>query len=644
MKRQSESDRSHIDRLLADLTNIAGGQCGGLLAFAIGGAVGLALFAGLFGLKVVDPRYIDWVLTSVEPDPATNFLGWEFFRSEPWSFPFGSLRSYGMESASSIVFTDSIPGVALLLKSVQMFLPEPCQYLGAWALTSFMLQGGVAGLLASRLCKPRLTVAFIAGLFVLSPPLLNRVEMHFALTSHWMILAALASYLGNRAIGRFMLWAMLLVCAVLVHFYLFFMVACIWAADVIKQSVVMRRLSLRQVIVVCSLTMASVVVVMWCAGYFTVETAQGDIGSYGWLRMHALSPLDSNGVWSRVLPDIPSGPGTADGFNFLGLGMIALAAIAFAKTKGIVVSNESWQFVSPLIAVGILLYMMSLSIRPSIGTLTFDVSLKGLISALGAIAVLVVGLGYRWKSAESAFAGLGSIVKGDVGKAWAYLLIAAFLGSVIVAPILAAAVTRLPFVADFFVAFRAVGRMSWPIYYGFMLWVFWVLGKTIDARNFTAAVGLAFALQLYDIAGGPAYIRENTMRNDANFAASDLNVLKNPFWHQAAHGKRVLYLLHPAANRPPGYEAFAMLALQAHMSINKAYYGRPRFLAHNRAYAALWSALEHGHLEKDALYVVYPEEWSRLDVVAAGVEGFPEIRKVDGFKVFAYPQMEPPKP
>src|SRR5699024_3477820 len=50
-------------------------------------------------------------------------------------------------------------------------------------------------------------------------------------------------------------------------------------------------------------------------------------GGYGFYHMNVLSLFDPSG-WSRVLPDIPGGPGDYEGFNFLGLGLIVLLACA----------------------------------------------------------------------------------------------------------------------------------------------------------------------------------------------------------------------------------------------------------------------------------------------------------------------------
>ena len=103
-----------------------------------GALAGVVLFFLVFDPRLVDPGYWIWLM---EGDPATQYLGWRFFRAEPWHWPPGMIRGYGLEVGSAIVFTDSIPIAAFAAKLLSPFLPEPFQYFGLWALTCFALQG-----------------------------------------------------------------------------------------------------------------------------------------------------------------------------------------------------------------------------------------------------------------------------------------------------------------------------------------------------------------------------------------------------------------------------------------------------------------------------------------------------------------------
>lgn len=91
--------------------------------------LGLGAFLIISGGKIVNPEYIDWLL--MEGDPATHWLGWQFFRNSPlFQWPIGANPNYGLELGSSVVFTDSIPLLAFFFKPLNPFLPETFQYNG----------------------------------------------------------------------------------------------------------------------------------------------------------------------------------------------------------------------------------------------------------------------------------------------------------------------------------------------------------------------------------------------------------------------------------------------------------------------------------------------------------------------------------
>ena len=155
--------------------------------------LGPLVFFLLFDPRLLEPSYFRWLFWL--PDPATQFLGWHFFRIEDWRLPPGAATNYGMDMGSSIVFTDSIPLLALLFKLLRGALPDHFQYFGLWILACYTLQAVFAWLLsgtATRLVAPRI---IITALFVLSPLLPDRAIGHYALMAHWLVLAALYLYL-----------------------------------------------------------------------------------------------------------------------------------------------------------------------------------------------------------------------------------------------------------------------------------------------------------------------------------------------------------------------------------------------------------------------------------------------------------------
>lgn len=282
--------------------------------------MGALAFFMVVGPNVLSPQNIAWLASG---DPATHYLGWVFFRQSPWSFPLGLNPSYGLELSNTIIFSDSNPLLAFVFKPLAAWLPEPFQYFGLWLLACFVLQAWFAWRLLGLISSSVVVRILACGLFLFAPPMILRIGGHLSLVGHFLILAALYLALHPDLQRRRMAWGALLFVTALVHAYLLAMVALIWLADLFGKAY-QRRLSWRRMLVEFLCLFLLVTLSCWQAGYFSVGggTVSGGFGLY---RMNLLSVIDSSG-WSRLLKDIPDAPGDYEGFNFLGLGVIFLAA------------------------------------------------------------------------------------------------------------------------------------------------------------------------------------------------------------------------------------------------------------------------------------------------------------------------------
>ena len=112
---------------------------------------GILFFLALYGVQVLDPANPDWILNR-GPDPSQHYLGWEFYRQSPLRLPFlGMSYSTVYPYRISVLYTDSIPLLALLLRPVAALLPAQFQYLGLWGIGCFALQGFLAQKIAWKL-------------------------------------------------------------------------------------------------------------------------------------------------------------------------------------------------------------------------------------------------------------------------------------------------------------------------------------------------------------------------------------------------------------------------------------------------------------------------------------------------------------
>ena len=333
----------------------------GLWLAALGGA---SACLAILGVGVLDPRETRWLLSHT--DSATGFLGWLFFGQAPLAqLPFGANPAYGMEIASSVVYSDSIPLAAFLFKPLSAALPDSFQYFGLWLALSFVLQSVFAYRLLVRFGADQLFALIGAAFFVLAPPYLFRLEGHFALCAQWLVLAALYLYFARRF--RPAAWVVLLAGTALVHFYLLTMVCLIWAGDV-WQRCWRGEIAWRQAAAWLAGGLVAIAAVLWFAGYFMAGSGALAAPGFGLYRLNLAALVDADSVWSAILPDIPGGEGDFEGNSYLGTGMLLLALLAsyclFAKRPTLDVRTAV-----PLVAVSLILTLVAISNRVALGTL-----------------------------------------------------------------------------------------------------------------------------------------------------------------------------------------------------------------------------------------------------------------------------------
>lgn len=164
-----------------------------------GALLGALVFLILYGVRVLDPTCVDWILNNPSPDPAQHYLGWVFYRRSGWHLPYlGANYSAIYPYRTSILYTDSIPLLAVLGKLLGGVLPARFQYLGLWGLFCYAMQGGLAQALIARIggVRPGDTAknwasVLGAGVLVLFPALNIRMFAHTALAANWLVLLAL---------------------------------------------------------------------------------------------------------------------------------------------------------------------------------------------------------------------------------------------------------------------------------------------------------------------------------------------------------------------------------------------------------------------------------------------------------------------
>ncbi len=291
-------------------------------SFAICAASGAVIFLLCFHLEVLNPLNVRWLL---QADWGQSFVGWQAYRHDGWRLPLGAERLLDWPAGDSIIFTDSLPAWAVPFKILSPVLPEPFQYIGWWFLVSLILQVYFGYRLTRRSGLDELESLICGFLVGLTPFFLARLY-HNTLFSHWMILWALEIYgFESEARRRNFGFGLLLLLSALTNFYLTFMVAGVFAADVLR-SLLRRDRSGPAVAAAAAMSVAPLVVSMVVMGY--VSARRSAAGGFGFYVSEALAWINPQvPLNSRFLPATPVSQGAYEGFQYLGLGVILLALL-----------------------------------------------------------------------------------------------------------------------------------------------------------------------------------------------------------------------------------------------------------------------------------------------------------------------------
>lgn len=308
-----------------------------------GGTIGLLIFLIIYGIAPLNPTNDAFVLSGyLEKDIAQHYAGWKLFRNSPWDFPLGIGSDIEFPYGNSVSYTDSIPLFAIFFKLISSILPKTFQYFGIFVLLCFVLQGIFGALLVSLFAESKLYCGIGAIIFTLSPVMVERAFRHCALTAHFLILAALYYYFKNRRKSNksYIPFYIINAIAITIHPYFLPFTFSIMFAFAVEDFILAKNWWKPWAHVILSICVT--LAVGYCIGAFTSGEVLGAVG-YGYFSMNLnsyinpVSPhFDGVNNWSAFLPDRAYFGGQNEGFNYLGIGIIAAAVLSFFM---IIISN-----------------------------------------------------------------------------------------------------------------------------------------------------------------------------------------------------------------------------------------------------------------------------------------------------------------
>jgi len=288
----------------------------------------LLIFQVTYGLKTVLPTNVSWLMTVMD-DWGQHYLGWFFFRQEPWHFPLGHIDNLYYPLGTNVGFTDSIPLLCIFFKLFAPILPADFQFLGGWLLLCHLLAAYYT-IKLMQLFKVGRAITLMAVIIVAANPVLVYRGMHPALCAHWLFIASFYLYFKvptPENVKKILLHQfILLMIAVLVNPYIGFMTGGLSLVNLVKITFFDKAITPKKFVGFIGLALFSVILAWWLVGFIEFHKKEdlGVSGAYGLYALN-LNSLYNAHDFSTYLPNFGQVSWHQfESFMYLGLGMIAI--------------------------------------------------------------------------------------------------------------------------------------------------------------------------------------------------------------------------------------------------------------------------------------------------------------------------------
>ncbi len=333
--------------------------------FWITGILAAIIFISIYGVHVLNPTYTDWLLGG--GDLSQHYLGWVAYRKSSWHFPIGMIDTLSYPDQISIIFTDSIPCLAVFFKILSPMLPEGFQYFGLWGIMCFVLQGIIAARILKNYSDNRILVIGGSLLFVYAPVMIWRMYLHTALAGQWILLLGLEPLLLRKKFleGKrlYLHFAVIGVLSASIHIYFLPMSGIILLSVCLLDILYEKRM--KRSLYAMALYLASACFIIGILGGFSsgVTAYSGGLTS----NSGNLNTLFNPQGWSCIYQALPLyGNGQYEGFGYLGAGNILLLLVTFIVLVGFVYKDKEHakRYIKTVMAM-LLAFIMSVMVAAS---------------------------------------------------------------------------------------------------------------------------------------------------------------------------------------------------------------------------------------------------------------------------------------
>lgn len=309
------------------------------------------LWGFMFGFDIASGHAEFW--TRPKGDMAVMTAAYEAFIRQPWHWPLTAVSGLG-DKPISIVFTDSIPWLAIVMKATG--LSHVLNPMGFFLLASYVLQvWSMIGLLRALGVTDRWILLLGGLLSLMYPAWIARQFGHVALSGHWIILIGLT--LSVRSIREGLTWkraacfAGLFALIAGVHAYHLPPVGAAFGAALLAELLQRRGGAWLRVLGAVGMTIAALAVSVWILDYHDGRGMTGGAAALGVYSMNMTAPVWPQasklagqlwtGAWYTGVVD-GTGAQSFEGYQYLGAGvlllilaMVGFQLVAVVRARGV---------------------------------------------------------------------------------------------------------------------------------------------------------------------------------------------------------------------------------------------------------------------------------------------------------------------
>ena len=522
----------------------------------------LVFFVYSGGFSRLDPRNFQWI----SGDNSLSYIAQLFFLTDKWRFPLGANPNYGLELSSSLIYTS--PPLPLMLLQKILRIPPELQFVGLWLLLCLVLQVYLGAKIAREL-GGNFFQSLIFGVLQITPFMLMRMEIHYWLSAHFIILWSLlivVLYLKSKKVRIYQV-VCLLALAYTIHGYLLlfsillFLVICI--REYANKRGEFTRLSQR---ILISSLITPLLSSFLIDGFGSTSSSLYEkirmnfTGQYSFYPSNVLAPLNpavgfgrdcsiyhcmyGSEVPSYVIEnfsissiDYGGVQGNEDGYLYLGAGLLFFALFVLLR----IVRLQSWGFklvrfvnewLSVLVYFGFI-FMFSVTNRITIGSVEIHLPIPKML---------------RW--------GLS--------------------------------------------VFRGSGRFNWIIVYVALAFLFFLSVRYIASRTLSISLIFALTLQVLDLSI-PIINRYEALES-AQVRSFDIPPKLNDGFSKLSE-KKLYMRIYPSSSMQ-GFPSLAYLAWKNGLATNQAQSARFNYLQSDRSDRLLYKQICSDAIPSEILVVI----------------------------------------